>query len=182
LKRKKYYTSISLIVAISLIFFLPLFFESIFVNNDLGDTYGKVINKEAYNFSLQTFKSQKRSLSDFKGEHVYLFFGFLQCSGVCPVNLSIFNELAYRVNPQKKVNFLFISIDPVRDNSESLEEFHSTHGDVIIPLISDRDNTHLVAKKFHLVFDYDQSKLETEEGYQIQHAGHIYYIGIFQDS
>lgn len=41
----------------------------------------------ARNFQLTDFNGQTRSLSDFRGKVVMLYFGFMQCPDVCPTAL-----------------------------------------------------------------------------------------------
>ena len=118
-------------------------------------------------------------MADFKGKDLYLFFGFSKCQGVCPINLGKFIELSDSLkNRPDESAFLFISIDPVRDRKENLKQFLGSIGTPknFKGLLSGKDSTFLVARKFNASFEYDEKKAAKDNNYQIQHAGYIYYI------
>lgn len=78
----------------------------------------------AKGFALTDFNGQPRSLTDYKGKAVVVFFGFTQCPDVCPTTM---NEMA-QVNELlgtdgDKLQVVFISIDPERDTPEVLKAY-----------------------------------------------------------
>ncbi len=75
-------------------------------------------------FSLTDHTGQIRTLADFKGKVVVLFFGYTQCPDVCPTTL---NELATVMqslgNQSDQVQVLFVTLDPERDTQIVLQQY-----------------------------------------------------------
>ncbi|MBV8030558.1 MAG: SCO family protein, partial [Betaproteobacteria bacterium] len=79
-----------------------------------GADYGKTLE-------LVDQYGKLRTLEDFRGEAVVLFFGFTQCPDVCPTTMvDIANQLK-RLGPDaSRVQVLFVTVDPERDTPELL--------------------------------------------------------------
>ena len=75
------------------------------------------------NFTLLSSNNQNISLNDFQGKVVLLFFGFTACPDTCPITLSKLQQVMAKLDPQKPVQQLFITVDPKRDNPEQLKYF-----------------------------------------------------------
>lgn len=78
----------------------------------------------AQNFALVDFNGKPRTLADFKGKVVVLFFGFTQCPDVCPTTMSELAQIKQSLGADgDKVQGLFVSIDPERDTPEVLRAY-----------------------------------------------------------
>jgi protein SCO1/2 len=65
-----------------------------------------------------------RSLADFRGKYVLLFFGYAQCPDVCPTALSRAVEVRRLLGPDgAKVQVVFVTVDPERDTPGVLREY-----------------------------------------------------------
>jgi protein SCO1/2 len=75
-------------------------------------------------FSLTDHTGKPRTLNDFKGKVIVLFFGYTQCPDVCPTTLSevaaALKELGATAND---VQVLFVTVDPERDTRELLAQY-----------------------------------------------------------
>lgn len=138
--------------------------------------YGKEIDTKAYNFSLKDTDGNQVRLSSYLGKYVYLFFGFTSCTDICPIMMSNFVDIGSKIQ-SKKINYLFITIDPIRDNAKAVKEFVSKF-DVpnLKGLLSGKDSVHFVSKKYVSSFNYYEKKAEQDVDYQVEHAGFIYLI------
>jgi len=75
-------------------------------------------------FSLVDPDGKVRTLSDFKGKVVVMFFGYTQCPDVCPTTLTEMQQVMTILGPQSdKVQVLFVTVDPQRDTAEILKQY-----------------------------------------------------------
>ncbi len=75
-------------------------------------------------FSLKDFNGRIRTLEDFKGKVVVLFFGFTHCPDVCPSTLIEMQEVMKALGPlADRVQVIFITVDPERDTAELMAQY-----------------------------------------------------------
>ncbi len=75
-------------------------------------------------FTLTDVDGRRRSLADFRGKVVILYFGYTFCPDVCPTNLASIAHLMQLLGPDSaKVQPLFVTLDPQRDTAEVLREY-----------------------------------------------------------
>ena len=90
-----------------------------FKNIDItgGTAFGK-------DFSLLDPDGKVRTLADFKGKVVVMFFGYTQCPDVCPTTLTEMQQVMTLMGPQAdKVQVLFVTVDPQRDTAAILKQY-----------------------------------------------------------
>jgi protein SCO1/2 len=75
-------------------------------------------------FSLLDPDGKVRTLSDFKGKVVVMFFGYTQCPDICPTTLTEMQQVMALLGPQAdKVQVLFVTVDPDRDTAAILKQY-----------------------------------------------------------
>ncbi|MBU3627801.1 SCO family protein [Polynucleobacter sp. AP-Reno-20A-A9] len=75
-------------------------------------------------FSLVDPDGKVRTLADFKGKVVVMFFGYTQCPDICPTTLTEMQQVMTLLGPQSdKVQVLFVTVDPERDTAEILKQY-----------------------------------------------------------
>ena len=75
-------------------------------------------------FSLLDPDGKVRTLADFKGKAVVVFFGYTQCPDVCPTTLTEMQQVMTLLGPQAdKVQVLFVTVDPERDSASILKQY-----------------------------------------------------------
>jgi protein SCO1 len=75
-------------------------------------------------FSLVDPDGKMRTLADFKGKVVVMFFGYTQCPDICPTTLTEMKQVMTILGPQSdKVQVLFVTIDPARDTAAILKQY-----------------------------------------------------------
>ena len=75
-------------------------------------------------FSLVDPDGNTRTLSDFKGKVVVMFFGYTQCPDICPTTLTEMQQVMTLLGPQSdKVQVLFVTVDPERDTAAILKQY-----------------------------------------------------------
>ena len=90
-----------------------------FKNIDI--TGGKAFGND---FSLLDPDGKVRTLADFKGKAVVMFFGYTQCPDICPTTLTEMQQVMTLLGPQaNKVQVLFVTVDPDRDTAAILKQY-----------------------------------------------------------
>lgn len=105
------------------------------------------------NFALTDHTGKARTLADYRGKVVILFFGYTQCPDVCPTTLMTMNEtLKLLGNDATRVQVLFASLDPARDTQELLAQYVPQFNPGFIGLRGDEAATAAMAKEFRAFF------------------------------
>ena len=78
-------------------------------------------------FSLVDHRGEPFTLEQLKGRWSFLFFGYTNCPDVCPTILSMLDKVARELGKEptsnRDVQFVFVSVDPVRDTPEVLAKY-----------------------------------------------------------
>ena len=78
----------------------------------------------AKGFSLTDHTGKPRTLADFKGKAVVVFFGYTQCPDVCPTTMAEMATVMQKLGPlADQVQVLFITLDPERDTQQLLASY-----------------------------------------------------------
>ena len=139
----------------------------VFQNTDVtGLAYAK-------DFALNDFNGKLRTLADFKGKVVVIFFGYTQCPDVCPTTMSDLAGAMKQLGPlADKVQVLFITVDPERDTPKLLAQYVPAFDPRFLGLAGDMPATEKVAKDFHVFYQKVPGK---EPGsYSIDHSAGMY--------
>lgn len=125
-------------------------------------------------FHLFDAKGQARSLADYRGKVVALFFGYTHCPDVCPTTLAdmatVMNKLGKDAD---KVQVLFVTVDPERDTRELLAQYLPVFYPTFIGLSGDAVATAQAAKAFNIKYE----KQATKSGsYTVDHSAGTYLI------
>ena len=127
----------------------------------------------ARDFALTDHTGKARTLADFKGKVVFLFFGYTQCPDVCPTTMAEMASVLKELGPQAdKVQVLFITVDPERDTQELLAQYVPAFNPTFIGLRGDAAATARVAKEFKVF--YAKSPGATPETYSMDHTAGSY--------
>jgi protein SCO1/2 len=118
-----------------------------FQNTDLtGLDYAK-------GFELTDHTGKKRTLADFRGKVVVLFFGYTQCPDVCPTTMIEMANVLKELGPKAdQVQVLFVTLDPERDTPELLAHYVPAFDKRFIGLSGDAAATAKVAKEFKVFY------------------------------
>lgn len=127
----------------------------------------------ARDFRLTDFNGKPRSLADFRGRVVVVFFGYTQCPDVCPTTLSDMAEVKKRLGTDgDKLQVIFVTLDPDRDAPQVLAQYVPGFDPSFIALYGTRDETAAVAKDFKVFYQKVPGKTETS--YTLDHTAGSY--------
>ena len=127
----------------------------------------------ARNFQLTDHSGQPRTLSDFKGSVVVLFFGYIHCPDICPNTLSELATVMQRLGADAaKVQVLFVTLDPKRDTPAILAQFVPSFNPKFIGLYGTPEQTAETAKEYKLAVQKQPGK--NKGNYTLDHSAGTY--------
>ena len=127
----------------------------------------------AKGFALADHNGAQRTLADFKGKVVVVFFGFTQCPDVCPTALADLAEVKRLLGPQgDKLQGLFVSVDPERDTPEVLKAYMTNFDPGFLALRPTAEQLPEVAKAFKIF--YKKVEGPTPTSYTMEHSAGSY--------
>lgn len=108
--------------------------------------------EHAKGFRLPDQNGQVRTLEDFKGKVVVLFFGFTQCPDVCPTAMMDMAAVKKALGQQaEQLQVIFVTLDPERDTPEILKAYMGNFDSSFIALIPQPAQVAELAKQFKIV-------------------------------
>lgn len=126
-------------------------------------------------FSLKDFNGRIRTLEDFKGKVVVLFFGFTHCPDICPTTLTDLKKTMVLLKDKAPaVQVIFITLDPVRDTEDVLKKFIPTFNSSFLGLTGTESDIDKVANQLKIF----NKKVNdgSKAGYTIDHSAGLYVI------
>jgi protein SCO1 len=132
-----------------------------------GASFGKTLELKDHN-------GQPRTLADFKGKVVTLFFGFTHCPDVCPTTLvEMANVMKELGSDAGRVQVLFVSVDPERDTADVLKRYVPAFHPSFLGLTGNAEEIARAAKEFKIY--YQKQKLPGG-GYTMDHSAGTYIL------
>lgn len=128
----------------------------------------------AQSLSLPDGDGRMRSLEEFKGKVVVVFFGFTQCPDVCPTTLAELSLIKKQLGADgAKLQGVFVTVDPERDTPEIVKAYVENFGAGFVGLrAADEAQTKVVAQSFKVFFT--RNKGATPTSYTVDHTAGSY--------
>ena len=127
----------------------------------------------AQNFALTDQNGQARTLKDFAGKVVVVFFGFTQCPDVCPTTLAELAEIKKSLGADgEKLQAIFITVDPERDTPELLKAYMVNFDPSFLALRPAIDKLPGLAKDFKIY--YKKVEGRAAGSYSMDHSAGSY--------
>jgi len=120
-------------------------------------------------FRLIDHTGKPRTLADFRGKVVVMFFGYTHCPDVCPTTLSDLRQVMEKLGKDAaRMQVLFVTVDPKRDTQELLSRYVPAFNPAFLGLFGDEAATDKVARDFKIVHQIQEGK--TPESYTVAHT------------
>lgn len=133
-----------------------------------GAEFGKALE-------LTGHDGRPRTLADFRGKAVVLFFGYTHCPDVCPTTLADVAGALKALGPDAaRVQVLFVTLDPERDTREILAGYVTAFDPSFIGLSGDAAATQRVAKEFKIF--YEKRPGRAPDAYTMDHSAQTYVL------
>lgn len=125
--------------------------------------------------ALTGHDGRPRTLADFRGKAVVLFFGYTHCPDVCPTTLADMAGVMKTLGKDaERVQVLFVTVDPERDTREVLAQYTPAFDPRFLGLYGDAAATQRAAKEFKIF--YEKRPGSTPSAYTVDHSGQSYVI------
>lgn len=124
---------------------------------------------------LTDHHGQRRSLEDFHGKVVVLFFGYTHCPDVCPTTLGELGITLKRLGPDAgKVQVLFVTLDPARDTPAVLAQYVPSFNQTFLGLTGTDEEIAQAAKSFKVFYKKQESG--SKAGYTMDHSANTFVL------
>jgi len=140
-----------------------------FKNTDItGAEWGREL-------ALTDHDGRPRTLADFRGKVVVVFFGYVRCPDVCPTTLAELRLVLEQLGEDaKRVQVLFVTLDPERDTQALLAQYASAFHPGFLGLYGDAEATRKAAKEFKVF--YQKVPGTRPDNYSVDHTTGSYVI------
>jgi protein SCO1 len=126
-------------------------------------------------FSLTDHTGARRTLADYRGKVVVIFFGFTQCPDVCPTTMQEMADVRRELGADAgQVQVLFVTVDPERDTREVLAQYVPGFDPSFVGLYGTPEEIARTAKQFKVF--YQKVPGPTETSYTMDHTAGSYVI------
>jgi protein SCO1/2 len=136
----------------------------------LTDVTGANFGKE---LALIDHNGKPRTLADFRGKVVTVFFGFTHCPDVCPTTLAEMAQVMKELGSDAdKLQVLFVTVDPERDTQEVLSRYVPSFNPSFLGLYGNAEQTARAAREFKIFFQ----KQPSGGSYSVDHSAGTYIL------
>ena len=130
------------------------------------DVTGAEFGKE---LALTDHNGKPRTLADFRGKAVVVFFGYTHCPDVCPTTLADMAGVLKSLGAEaERVQVLFVTVDPERDTPEVLKQYVPAFDPRFLGLYGDLPATQRAAKEFKVFYELQPAK--APGAYTVDHS------------
>lgn len=127
----------------------------------------------ARDFQLMDHNGQVRSLKDFQGKVVVVFFGFTQCPDVCPTSMQELAEVKQLLGKDgDRLQGIFVTVDPERDQLDMLKAYMANFDPSFLALRPTPEQLPALAKDYKIYYKKVDGKTPTS--YSMDHSAGSY--------
>lgn len=128
-------------------------------------------------FALRNTKGLLVTPQMFQGRYMLLYFGYSFCPDICPTGLENMSEAMTLLGTEgKKVQPLFITVDPKRDTKEQLAQYMESFHPSFMALTGSKEEVDRAVKAYRVY----ASPVEDEgaSDYLVDHSSIVYLMGL----
>lgn len=122
-------------------------------------------------FDMIDHTGRRRTLADFKGKVVLLFFGFTNCPDACPTALAEMAQVVKQVGADR-VQGLFVTVDPMRDTPEKLASYVPAFHPAFLGLRGSKQELETVTKEFKIYYQARKDDPGGHSGHGVEHGSY----------
>jgi protein SCO1/2 len=123
----------------------------------------------AKGFTLADADGRQRTLADFKGKVVVMFFGYAQCPDVCPTTMTEMAQVKQQLGSDgDKLQVLFVTVDPERDTPPVMKAYMGAFDPAFVALIPTPEQLAALAKDYKVYYKKVEGKTPTS--YSMDHS------------
>lgn len=127
----------------------------------------------AKSFKLTDHSGKVRTLADFKGQVVLLFFGYTHCPDICPTTMAdLAKAMKLLGEDSRRVQVLFVTVDPERDTQQLLAQYVPSFYPSFLGLYGTLDEIAATASDYKIY--YSKQASDGQAKYTIDHSAGVY--------
>ena len=159
--------------SISMLVIIVTIFVGIFIITQYNNKKGNNIQIGG-SFKLIDHKGEQY-LSESSGKKKIIYFGYTFCPDVCPIDiLKISRFVDQKPELIKDFDFIFITVDPERDDQSQMKNFMSNFNDNLIGLTGETKDIDNVLAKYRIYVK--RNKKIGDDNYLVDHSSLIFLI------
>jgi protein SCO1 len=127
-------------------------------------------------FTLTDSSGAAVTNESFADKYRLVFFGFTHCPDVCPTSLLVMQQaLADLGEEGKEIVPIFITVDPARDDMETVGRYVKNFGERMVGLTGSPEQIREAAEAYKVYYQKVEDK-NSALGYTVDHSGFIYLM------
>lgn len=127
-------------------------------------------------FTLTDHTGKQVTEADFAGKKTLIYFGFTYCPDVCPTALQVMSVALEELGDDaSKITPVFITVDPNRDDVETMAAYVKHFGDDFVGLTGTPEQTAAAAKAFKVYYRKVDDP-SSSAGYTMDHSSVVYLM------
>ncbi|MCV6574800.1 MAG: SCO family protein [Cohaesibacter sp.] len=128
-------------------------------------------------FTLTNHLGQQVSEKDYADKPFVIFFGYTYCPDVCPTTLAdMIGWVDALGDDVDKLSYLFVTIDPERDNPDAMGEYVGAFFDQLVGLTGTQEQIDAVSKAYRVYAKRVEDEDGDPEAYIMDHTASIYLM------
>ena len=125
-------------------------------------------------FTLTDAWGKKKSLEDYRGKVVLLYFGYTTCPDVCPTDLAIIGAALRSLGAEAgEVQLIFVTLDPRRDTARLLRDYVAAFDKRFVALRGSEAEVRKVARSYKV---FSRKVPRPDGGYFVDHSAFTFII------
>jgi protein SCO1/2 len=134
--------------------------------------------KEAFDFNLIDQNAQPFQLHQLRGKVVLFLFGFTHCPNVCPASLTNLAAVYQKLEPEqrKRVQILFLSVDPRRDSPAVLKNYIPWFDNGIVGLSGSKEAIDRTVQEYGGSYEIVPGSSNDPNDYSVNHSAYTYLV------
>jgi protein SCO1/2 len=141
-------------------------------------------------FRLRDHRGETFDNNALNGKWSVVFFGYASCADICPTTLAVMNQLYQRLDKEQydmsRIQFVFVSVDPVRDSPEVLRDHVTFFNPAFLGVTGERRHINRLVYDLGARYDFmeretrkiitDIRQLDAKGDYLVGHMGDLFVI------
>lgn len=129
-------------------------------------------------FTLTDNRGKTVTEADFRGKYMLIYFGYTYCPDVCPTELGVMAQALDQLGAKAdKVQPVFITIDPDRDNVAHMNDYVALFHPRMVGLTGTPDQVRNAARAYRVYYAKAPQKDAKPDEYLMDHSSFIYLMG-----